>query len=864
MPTLRKIRAEYWNGLEADSGVLTTYIADLLPGSFWERGVDGTGSSLIQTPQGGQFAKDVQFRDIIHWVDPVAGTFIERITGIDREDSAADQVSNVHTRPLIMDLADVGLVFDDSTGLRKYNLGKILLTPTSHIANQILVPLVTMGQSYWAVGTIDFTDEVEIDVNELTPLGYMRALEAATGGEFQIRHNGTANVLMDLLSSIGNGSGTPRLSITRGNLTFLRESLRQQNFVTVVTPVRGTRPEGVTPDSIDQFVARVTAVGASTIDIEDPDLPGVNLIVFDDQFGGAGIADWPNWRAIRPDTGALVEITDTSVVNQRLTIVVTGFSVDDIVEFRRDAPGNRVVEVANVTNLADFDRRAKRLNSTSTGGRNYAGNGIFADWTDQTEFRMVNCKKDSTALSGGETSINLTDLPASQVIPDGALLFMMNGTSDQKPGIVDGEQTAAGDGTITLTVLALPFSGGTNTFHCRLYLDGGGGPSVSPAQMPDVWEAYQADALTTPPANSNHWPVFFSRNPEALNTLSLQTMGAFTFTTGVGYNSGSGIVQRITLDGATSGDKFRVGDIIYDTTEAGGVVNFIVASPATANGSGEVTLELYQLNPFGGPSYADNANLDVGRPALPKPLHDPTHWLYFWSGGCGVAASECGMISPAIQVRLQAGWILRGLARFTMVNRDDAGMETDAEARVQIWDDAGVNQGETTASDAITVPASGETETTLTIDHTPLATDGFRVAFRPHTALDGESAGAGGHGMLLTALLDISLSYTPEGHDLLETGYSAANPDFRAAVLDLERLGSLPKVFTLRADDIAYLDSFIIADEKITLGGDVRMVSQNLGIDLTARVIRMKKLPADPQILELTVDTDPLRITQTT
>lgn len=870
MPKLREIRAEYWDALEADSGVLTTYIADLQEGSFWERGLDGTGSSLIQTPTAGEFAQVVQFRDIIHWVDPVAGTFIERITGIDREDSPSGQISNVHTRPLMMDLADVGLVFDDSSGIRQYNLGKIRLTPTSHIANQILVPLATLGQSFWAVGTVDPTDEVEIDVKELTPLGYMRALEAATGAEFQLRHNGAANVLLDLLTKIGAGSITPRLSITRGNLTSLLESLRQQNFITVVTPVRGTRSGAFAQDSIDQFVARVTAVGASTIDIEDPDQPGLDLIVFDDQFGGAGTADWPNWRAVRPDTGALVEITDSDAINQRLTVVVTGFSVDDIIEFRRDGSGNRIFEVANVSNLTSFDRRAKKLSSTTTGGRNYAGNGIFADWSDKSEFRTRSIKTDATAIAVDDTSVGFTDFPPSQVIPDGALIYYhFTGSEDRAPLIVDGEQTAAGDGTIELTVLAAPFTKGTDTDHAVCHLDGSGGPGVSPARMPDVWEVAEVDSgvLVVPPVNKDGWPLMFSRNPEALSLLSLQIdepVSTRVWGSLVEMRAGDRDPAFINVKGGVSGDKIRPGDIVYASTEASGIVAGVVMSPTTLDGSGEGRVDCGVLT-TGQTSWIDDATVEIARPSLPSPSHDPSHWLYIWSGGSeGGDADEVGIISPKVQVRLQPGWILRALAHYTIVNRDDGTMTTEDEAHLSIWDDSDTIQGEVNGTNAEVIAASGSSEVTLTVDHTPLATDGFRIFFQGHCATDGEPSGQGSHHMLVTCLQDISFSYTPEGHDLLGTGYSAANPDFRAAVLDLERLGSLPKVFTLTARDIAYLDTFEIADEKITLGGDVRMVSQNLGLDLTARVIRMKKLPADPEILEITVDTDPLRITQTT
>ena len=149
----------------------------------------------------------------------------------------------------------------------------------------------------------------------------------------------------------------------------------------------------------------------------------------------------------------------------------------------------------------------------------------------------------------------------------------------------------------------------------------------------------------------------------------------------------------------------------------------------------------------------------------------------------------------------------------------------------------------------------------MTVDFVPTVTDQYCISFRP----PGEDAGVEPFYMFergYWALLDFSLSYEPQGYSMTGIAYSAANAAFQACNRAVDKYCGLPRIITVSLRDLAYDDRFVMADEKLTLGGNIRLKSSTLGLDQEARVMRLVHDIVDPMATRVILDTEPLLLTE--
>lgn len=440
--TLLRTAIEHWDAPEADGGTVVSRIGygNLLGGTQLDRAVDGTGRVRVVVPFNNPGATGLVMRQIIRAKDPVAGTFEHRINKITRNESVDAATILVTALPIILDLVDYGYLFDDSGGVRDYNIGELTLTPAQWIDTWLLGSLTTMGITHWDRGTTDFSDPITLTVSNFTSLALLRAIEGATGGEVRARFNDATSILIDLIDVIGDGSATPLLKVGR-SLTKLVDSQQQQKMATVVIPIRGFTQDGVVPQSIDQFVARVTAQDTGYIEIEDP-TSSADLIIIDDEFN--------DWYAVRPDTGALIDITDSVAANQRLVLTSTGFAVGDIIEFRANGSGDRIAEVRHPANITLYGRRALQLErpEDDVGGRNYVLNPEMTEWADSDYAHWVHARA-AEAIGAAETDWDLDNILTDEVLPDPTPVGFVNGTKSFPPQSTGGGTVAGGAITVT-------------------------------------------------------------------------------------------------------------------------------------------------------------------------------------------------------------------------------------------------------------------------------------------------------------------------------------------------------------------------------------------------------------------------------
>jgi hypothetical protein len=77
-----------------------------------------------------------------------------------------------------------------------------------------------------------------------------------------------------------------------------------------------------------------------------------------------------------------------------------------------------------------------------------------------------------------------------------------------------------------------------------------------------------------------------------------------------------------------------------------------------------------------------------------------------------------------------------------------------------------------------------------------------------------------------------------------------------------ERLSRDRVGYVIRYRDLAYLDEYTLEDERLTLGGMIRLVSRERGIDTEARVVQIRTDLLDPDNSEIVLDTRPPKLTR--
>lgn len=833
--TLLTTIIEHWDAKQSDGGSPVDRIGygDILAGTILDRALDGTGGVTLVVPFTSPAVEGLVMRQILRIEDPVDGTFEFRINRIDRQessDSAAVTVT-VGAAPVLLDLADTGYVFDFSLVVHDYNLGELTLTPIQWIDTWVLGSLVHLGITNYARGTVDYSDLVTMTVNNQTPLGVLRLLETETGGELRLRHNGATSELIDLIDGIGSTANVPLLSVP-SKLTKLEDSQRQQNMASVVIPIRGVAEDAVVAQSIDQFVARVTAVGGSTIDIEDPE-SAADLIGTDDEFN--------TWYAVRPDTGALVDITDSAVVNQRLTMAVTGFAVDDIIEFRNDAGGDRITEVPHATGLTTFGRRVIHLMREDVGGRNYVLNPWHTDWAD-ADYPYWLYARAAEAISAVETDWDLDLIPVDLVLPDPTPFSWINAGDDWVAQSTDGGSVSGG----AVTVNADDNPGGAISENAHGII------GVNQDSLPDGWhpsESYTriADGL------GRYLPLFFGIDlTEPVTTLDGLLQRTNQTWNPNGVTGGDPLVAE--LKGLAAGQQLQPGNrIAWDLI----IGDAYIVERVQADGAGDVDVSFMILDSIGPVSTDDDCQIE--RPDWPTALGRSTGRALIFAGTESDAqGTDVGIISPEVYVRAESGWILRATWNFVGYNayRADRTITAAEAPELHIIDADGDTSLASVADVERVWPAEGFVDVTLIVDHALAASGNVAVLLcppdlGPRTWMRG-----------MMAVRDLSLSYGPQGYTMTGVEFSAANAAFQACNRTIQKHCVLPRVMTITFRDLAHDDRFVMADEKLTLGGNVRIFSPHLGIDQEARVMRLAHDIVNPLATKVTLDTEPLKITE--
>jgi len=250
-------------------------------------------------------------------------------------------------------------------------------TVTDLLNTYVLTNLSDDGLSWVSLGTVDFTDTLEIgSLARVTRAAVLDQIESATGHTARLRALTSGGVLtgfaLDVVSDPAAGLDTIPLAAGVQQVQRTRDALRA---ATVAVPFdTGGNP-------MEQPVWQVTGItgsGPVWVTLRDPITGNPWPIREDDQVNGL---------YVEQRNGTQTVIADSRASDSAAQLASAGtLAVNDLVTIVRDTAGAAVVEVTSPSGIASSRGRLVGTVSTKVtdARRNYVPNSVFTTWTSDT------------------------------------------------------------------------------------------------------------------------------------------------------------------------------------------------------------------------------------------------------------------------------------------------------------------------------------------------------------------------------------------------------------------------------------------------------------------------------------------------
>ena len=396
------------------------------------------------------------------------------VSGVTDSDGDAGLVS-VTAGPLRQLLTVRGLVRDGSA----FAFAPGVQTVTQLLNSYVLTNLADDGLSWLSLGTIDFTDFVEIGaLDRVTRAAVLDAIEGQTGQTARLRAVYTSGVLtgfaIDVVADIAAGTETVPLA-TGASLAQVQRTRDALRAATVAVPFTAN---GAPMDQTAWLVDSTSGTAPAWIVLRDPVTANPWPIQEDAQLVGA---------YLRQRDGTQSQITDSRASDSAVQIASVGSLVaGDEVTIVRDTSGRPVLELTSPSGVTGSrGRLVGTVSSRVTDGRrNLAPNGTLATFTGEALTGWSNANSNThgkyartepttwsatlnATLNGGQTYTSLAFTgggPASVLLPRERILVGTIGGTAQYATVADGApQVVGATGTITIDSFTAAISYGTTT-----------------------------------------------------------------------------------------------------------------------------------------------------------------------------------------------------------------------------------------------------------------------------------------------------------------------------------------------------------------------------------------------------------------
>jgi len=524
--------------------------------------------------------------------------------------------------PLLLELARTVYMATDGTGQPQPEFSAIEIDAEGIWDGPITDALTAVGLTQFAKGTIEPTATFDIDLSWATPLEFLRAVQARTGAEIQVRNDPTLDPFyrVDILDRGGIGRlPPPVIARTTRNLLSNERRIEYAEGGNRVIP-RGQ--DDSTSRGIGYAYWEVINIPSSNVmDIRDPRGAG-----FPSPFLGNSATELFVCK-VSPtyiSEEVLASFSGNPGETQLLVNDTSAFTVGDLVEFRLvDAvDGQRVFWQRDEYPLVSvFDAILDR--PTASGVVNYAPNPFVRDYTGEVEplgFGFIS--SDTTSAT-----VTFASGVAMQGVSVGDVLVR-----DSDNAVV-GPPVLSVDSVTQVTLDGLAFITGTN-YEYRVRKAAPFGAVTTAATQMFVSSQVDSDV---PGVMAKSWRIVSGSNPPTLRLpiLPLSVSADTPWNVWVWVNCESiAAASSIGVNLIDAATNTAIQSITLDDTNSGQLIRVLFQSPnITAATSGvRVQINLGTLNntlaigPWGAQP-AGWAITDVEQPRACDLWHEGTLWL---------------------------------------------------------------------------------------------------------------------------------------------------------------------------------------------------------------------------------------------
>lgn len=250
------------------------------------------------------------------------------------------------------------------------------LTPADAITTYVLTNLADDGLSWLSLGTMGYTDSVEVGVlDRVTRAGVLDLLEQRTGATAQLRAVYSSGVLtgfaIDLVTD--PGATLPLVPLATGsNLATVQRTRDALRAASVVIPFDARR---LPLEQTAWTISATSGTAPAWITLRDPIASAPWPIREDGQFVGAYLVQTDGTASIITNSRA----SDSAVEVGTIGTLATGAEVT----LARDTAGRPVLELTSPANVAGPRGRLVASVQTSEphGARNLVRNPLMLDWS---------------------------------------------------------------------------------------------------------------------------------------------------------------------------------------------------------------------------------------------------------------------------------------------------------------------------------------------------------------------------------------------------------------------------------------------------------------------------------------------------
>lgn len=501
MAILREI--EYWSNYPAAGGYRLGAV--LNPGRvIVNPAVDGSDNCEVDAPE--EIAAQIT-RGMVLRIESTTGSLYEfRVSK--RKRTLGNRYRTLVGQSPLLELSTSGPIYTVTGATTTFDIGG-LYTVAEWIDTFILPHLTARGMTYWARGTVDFTEQVRLEPVQdgRTCLGLLRALQDKIGGEVQAVPVGLTAYNLNFVRAIGS-SNLPVYIETGRNLLSLQEDEDDESLATVVIPLGATESNTGLPATIAEnaWLISGTVSGANLyVLVKDP-AGGVGPIAFTNQFVGKYLL-----KSDGTTQAIIATAVGTGLENSIEVASLTGFTTDEHVQIVENTSAKRLIEVSNPTATSLIVRTS--IDAEQRGERNYLRNPLFLNWTDihtpsiwtnagatlaVAKYPRTTTQTFTGIVCNGVTpqfsaSVALRGFPANAIIYAGERIWIA-GVISGTNGAVTTTTQADGSGVVTLPIAGTTSADTTDGATCNVANTTSGGP-LRPAALSFPVERETGDPL---------------------------------------------------------------------------------------------------------------------------------------------------------------------------------------------------------------------------------------------------------------------------------------------------------------------------------------------------------------------------------